>query len=111
MTIPRKGGTAWGPDWASDESSTYTATGTSTPTLLHGMVASPEIAVTAQSDSSATFAGAGDASIEMTTDVEAKILGEDWIDTDVGTEVWSDVALGSEVWANQDIGEEVWFKQ
>ena len=30
LTIFRKDGTAWGPNWASDESSTYTATGTST---------------------------------------------------------------------------------
>ena len=75
------------------------------------MLASPEIAVTAQSESSATFVAAGDASIEVTTDVEAKILGEDWIDTGVGTEVWSDIAVGSEVWANQDIGEEVWYRQ
>ena len=65
-----------------------TATGTSTPTLFRGMLASPELTVTAQSGSSATFVGAGEVSIELTTDVGAKILGEDWIDTDVGTEVW-----------------------
>jgi hypothetical protein len=44
-------------------------------------------------------------------DVTAKIIGEDWVEVEEGSEVWAIQNIGSEVWTTQSVGSEVWLRQ
>ena len=92
-------------------SADFEMTATSAMGFVLAGIADIDIEVTASSANSITLHATGVKPIEMTVAGIAKILGEDWTNTAVGTETWTDATLGSEVWTIQPSDNEGWLRQ
>jgi hypothetical protein len=75
------------------------------------MLGSSNVQITVTAGQVVTFSAGGLLNIVMSTDLAARILGEDWTDSAIGTETWTDAVTGSELWTVQPSDNEVWLQQ
>jgi hypothetical protein len=66
---------------------------------------------TATGATTVDYVMAGSSNIAASVTMTGKVLGEDWIDVEDGTETWTEIAAGSEIWSQVSTGSEVWLQQ